>query len=276
MKNVVPKACLVERLMIVHQGLSPNSASGGFDEAASNDELCEQILYYHQFDRMFPSDTRCRYTNDDAIKFAGFCGALYSIQSTIDSQMNADVSPGASATKEVYLSTCTLVFIPLESSETGGILAVAQIPRRPKLEKMDKKKNQSKKNNSLVEDHLTPKEIRYKLEKAHDLFKLTNGGGIHKRLLSKINIEHEGKEDSDTTPAYPGMNKLFEILKNLRKSHMRRNQNPASDVDESLETIQDLEKQLKALTDVLPIDALRLDLRQFYDSFLRHIGESEC
>jgi hypothetical protein len=282
MNNNAKKGCLVQRLIIIHFGLVPENSPGGFDETASNEELCEQILYYDEYERSFPSDTRCRYNYEEAIKFAGLCTALYSIQSTIDSQMKnqEEQEPtNTSLTKEVYLSTCTLVFIPLESSEVEGVVAVAQLPRRPQQKKSE---NTGKTKHKLAEDHLRPEEIRHKLQKAHDLFKLMNRG-IHRRLCNS-NIEpekYDGDGDGDgyshKRSTYVGMNELYDILKRLRKSQLQlRYQNPANDDKESLEEVLILEKQLKELTDSLPIDALRMDLRQFYDSFLRHLGESEC
>ena len=276
---------LVERLIIIHLGFVPDSSSGGFDENASNDELCEQILYYNQHDRSLPSDIRCRYNVEEAIKFAGLCTAFYSIQSTIDNQMSADNDEAGLLTKankcptrEVHLSSCTLVFIPLESSEVEGILAVAQLPRRPPPKK-SKSLDKTKKTH-LSDDHIPPEEMRHKLQKAHDLFKLTNGS-IHQRLLHLNNEEMKNgvvyiESNTHKRLKYVGMDELYDLLKKVRKTQWQMQYQPTEGEQILLAEITELERQLEQLTKSIPIDAVRLDLRQFYDSFLRHIGESEC
>ena len=271
----VKNGCLVQRLVIFHLGLLPGKLSDGFDESASNEELCEHILYYNDQDKAYPTDHRCRYNFDEAIKFAGLCSALYSLQSTIDGQMNQNgekqENPDESQTKEVYLSTCTLVFIPLDSSEIEGVVAVAQLPKPSMTAKKSKRNDLS--------NSITPEQIRRKHMKAHDLFKLMNGGGIHLRLSNCPGDVTSREENSGEHADYVGMAELYKHLKKLRKLQLQRQniQNISDDDEQRIEeNIRVVEGQLNDCTTVLPIDALRLDLRQFYDSFLRDIAVSEC
>ena len=276
--------CFVQRLIIIHFGLIPAASSGGLDEAASNDELCEQILYYNEYEKAFPLGTRCTYNFDEAIKFSGLCSAFYSIQSTIDCQLlsteNREVLPTkASLTKEVYLSTCTLVFIPLETTEVDGIVAIAQLPRRPKRKtKLESSKTSSKKLGTI--DHLTCEDFVHKLTKGHEVFNHVNGG-IHRRLCDQDNLieslSKSRENDSNCHSSYVGMNEVYSILKQIRKLKMQcQDYATETDATRSIDNLKTLERKLKDLTDYLPIHALRLDLRNFYDSFLRHIAISEC
>lgn len=273
---------LIQRFIILHLGLLPGESSEGFDEAASIEEMCEHILYYKEQGNDLLVDNRCRFMAEEVIKFGGLCRAFYSLQSTIDCQMNINNTDATviqnSQTKEVYLSTCSLVFIPLESLEISGIVAVAQL-RRAGHQGFSQSKDRSKGKNP----GLTSKQIHNKVQKAHDLFKLMNGGGIHRRLSNVVDslryLNHEPK--NNTSPAcssYGGMAQLYKYLKTMRKMKLRTDY--ASLTNSGSETltseINALTGQLNEFLKLLPIDALRLDLKQFYDSFLRDICFSEC
>jgi len=286
MGNKIKTGHLIQRIIVFHLGLLPGAQSSGFDEAASNEEICEHILYYNDFvteggERMATADSKCCYHFDEAIRFAGLCSALYSIQTTLDNQMNQSTTTIAPApeskTKEVYLSTCTLVFIPLETSETNGIVAVAQL-QRPTKGKASKTINDK--------DYFSPAKIRLRLTKAHDIFQHTNGG-IHMRLCTEIiqDNQHEQlpKNDYGTSQssgngnAYIGMDEFYSHHKSLRKlKQTYQNASTESDKVKVEKEMHLIEWQLSNCAHALPVNALRMDLKQFYDSFLRDIAFSEC
>ncbi len=289
--------CLVQRFIIFHVGLLPGKISEGFDEAASVAEICEHILYYKEDGKDPPVDHGFRYVSEEAIKFAGLCRAFYSIQSTIDHLMNHDASNTTeessrilTPTEEIVLSTCTLVFIPLEQSEIHGLVAVAQLPRRNQLQHSNSKSKKQKKNNKKSASHLHPEQIRSKVEKAHDLFKLMNGGGVHRRLniadiIRDPTKENDANNDSIQNNAhaenfiYPGLAALYDNLKKIRKMEFQLNYSHDLTPDSATKLQSEISiahGQNNELYTSLPIGALRLDLKQFYDSFLRDIGVSEC
>uniref|UniRef100_A0A6S8S294 Uncharacterized protein n=1 Tax=Chaetoceros debilis TaxID=122233 RepID=A0A6S8S294_9STRA len=274
---------LIQRFIIFHLGLLPGESSEGFDESASIEEMCEHILYYKEHGNDPLVDNRCRFVTEEVIKFGGLCRAFYSLQSTIDCQMNINNGdPNIirnSRTKEVYLSTCSLIFIPLESIEIYGVVAVAQLRRAGHQDF-----SQSKERTKGKELGLTTKQIRNKVQKAHDLFKLMNGGGIHRRLsnvdvsLHSINSDTPNNNISHASPSYGGMIQLYKYLKAMRKMKLRMDYEilTHSEAETLRNEIQTLTCQLSEFLKLLPIDALRLDLKQFYDSFLRDICFSEC
>jgi len=277
MGNKVKTGHLIQRIIVFHLGLLPGAQSSGFDETASNEEICEHILYYNDFvteggERMATADSKCCYNFEEAIRFAGLCSALYSIQTTIDNQMNQS-SIAESKTKEVYLSTCTLVFIPLETLETNGIVAVAQL-RRPMKGKTSK----------TIDDkeYFSPAKIRLRLTKAHDIFHHTNGG-IHIRLCTEIQDNQQlPKNDNETSlssgnTSYIGMDEFYSHHKSLRKLQKTyQNASTESDKVQVEEEMHLIAWRLSNCANALPVNALRMDLKQFYDSFLRDIAVSEC
>ena len=106
-----------------------------------------------------------------------------------------------------------------------------------------------------------------------------NGGGIHLRLRKSIvpaACHNNTRDTSHHHQEYEGMAELYDHLKTLRK--LRYSHFLASDDDkESIEKeIHTVENHLNSVTEQLPLDNLRLDLRQFYDSFLRNIANSKC
>jgi len=275
---------LIQRLIIFHLGLLPGAHSGGIDEAASDEELSEHILYYNELkggeNVATTTDARCSYQTEEAIRFAGLCSAYFSIQATIDNQMNAQ-HRAESDTKEVYLSTCTLVFTQLETSETTkGIVVVAQLPRSTRNKKARKADGK---------DYFSPDEMRHRLTKAHDLFQHTNRG-IHTRLCTTQHSENKNlmvididNDDDDqqsrmtVKPQYIGMDEFYSYHKRLRKMHqLISNASTKNEKDQAEEEVDLIQRQLSECAHSLPINALRMDLKQFYDSFLRDIAVSEC
>eukprot|EP00979_Chaetoceros_neogracilis_P014350 scaffold4567_cov276-Chaetoceros_neogracile.AAC.33 len=263
---------LIQRLIIFNLGLLPGAQSGGvIDEAASDAELCEHILYYNELEEgekpVTATDARCSYNFEEAIRFAGLCNAYYSIQTTIDNQMNTNRAE--SNTREVYLSTCTLVFTQLEPSETKGIVAVAQLPRPSKRNKNTKRIDEN--------DVFSPLKMRDRLLKAHDLFQHTNGG-ICTRLCTQNSKHHDGAQSKTPFESrYIGIDEFYSYHKSLRKLYkIFSNASTKNEKDQVEEKVDLIQRQLNECAQSLPINALRMDLKQFYDSFLRDIAVSEC
>jgi hypothetical protein len=252
---------IIERFIIFHLGLLPHGCHNGFDESASTEELCEHILYYYDEHHNTPLDPRCRYNFDDAIKFAGLVSAFYSIQNTIDAEMmqegqnlNPEIVDSSSSTTEVYLtSSSTLVFIPLENIKE--LIAVAQLSYP-----------NSKKDSYPF--RFTPSDVRHKVLKAHDIFKMTNGGGIHLRLSAVMN-QQSGMGDSM-------MDELYNTYKYMRHLRMQQLKSSSSDTDEWKSKLQICQQKYDDTVKNFPLDGVRLDLKQFYDSFLRDLGSNEC
>lgn len=241
--------------MIFHLGLLPNGCHSGFDESASTEELCEHILYYYDEQRSHPLDPRCRYNFEDAVKFSGLVSALFSIQGTIDAETQIEHSPQIidSSTTEVYLTSCTLVFIALENVK--GLIAVAQLSNA----------NVKKDSCALC---FTPSDIRRKILKAHDIFKITNGGGVHSRLACVI------EEQSDMRNNV--MKELYDNYKYRRNLMIRLTKSPTPETEEMKRKLQIYQKQYDDIVNNFPVDGIRMDMKQFYDSFIRDLGSSEC
>jgi hypothetical protein len=246
----------IERFVIFHLGLLPKGCHSGFDESASTEELCEHILYYYDEYCNHPLDSRCRYNFEDAVKFAGLASAFFSIQSTIDAETQVENNPQVidSSTTEVILTSCTLVFIVLES--TKGLIAVAQVS------------NASDKKKDSYTFSFTPSDIRCKVLKAHDTFTITNGGGIHSRLSGIL------EDQSDT--GNNTMKELYDNYKYRRNLTMQQTKTPSADTDELKRKLQMYQNQYDDIMKKIPLDSIRMDLKQYYDPFLRDLGSNEC
>jgi len=296
----------INRFTILHLGLLPRAengrSEGEFSESSSLEEMCEHILYF--FDsrhansnqngiigldlwknrESLSSDSEIcpelsRHPISDekleaAIKFSGLCRTFYSLPSIIQKlspalpQSNYDVGSNSSngligRSEEVHLSSSTLIFIPLEVSNHDGIVAVADMNCSP-----------SRANDA------NPHAIRIMVQKAHTIFQLIYFGGIHFGLGG---LDLNGKPRS-----YRGMEELYACYRALTKVESR-----IKDIElkggmytantETLSTgaslqIQDfgleretLQKQIYVLTNTLPLDSIRKDLGQFYDSLLNDI-----
>lgn len=265
--------CAIQRFIILHLGLLPTQ--GFYDGDASNEELCEHILYYNELlgeGQIYPLVERCCYNSEAAAKFAGLCTAFYSIQSTIDSQLlnpeNGHDSPvDGSRTQEVYLSMGTLVFIPLENLGGTEIVAVAQLQRfSSRTSGRTEMKN---------EKELTATEtIRKNIQSAHELFVLMNHGGIRPRL-NNLGIIQRGVqarcEDREHTEQYPlGMSDFYALKRQLREQRAKaRNAQDADEMTRIHDNILQLEKQVAKVDSEMPLRELRTDLKFYYDSYLR-------
>lgn len=242
----------IQRFIIFHLGLLPGDASVSIEENISNEELCEHILYYQDFrDAVEPSKAniqgRREYNIEEAVKFAGLCTALHTIQANIDGQMNIESS---SKTKEVYLSNCILSFVQLEESEVGGILAVIQF---------------AKEKDSRMNSFLSS--IRDRILKAHNIFQDTHKG-IHQRLLSAES------EESDVQDY--GMSDFFSLhkrIKILRYNHFNAcSESERIDIDHELNLLYG---QLNKFSLSLPVNQLRNDLKGHYDSYFNNMSAND-
>lgn len=240
----------IQRFIIFHLGLLPGAASSGsVDENISNEELCEHILYYQDFrDAAEPRNAnipgRREYNIEEAIKFAGLCTALHTIQANIDGQMSIKTS---SQTKEVYLSNCILSFVQLEKSEVGGILAVIQFANE-----------KDSRMNSFLSS------IRDRILNAHKIFQDTHRG-IHQRLLitesEENDVQHYGMSDFFS---------LHKRVKILRYNHFNASsESERIDIDHELNLLYG---QLNELSLSLPVNQLRIDLKGYYDSYFNNIA----
>jgi len=184
------------RLIIYHSGLLPDSTDG-LDESASLEELCEHILYY--FDSSYGTSGGRLFNNvddrirEDAVKFVGLVSALHSLPSSLNraicssgdeteretgSTSATSTCAPALHTDHVYLSTSTIVFIPLEEehSNNRGLVAVAQLPRVGPAS-MDK-------NSTGALGGGDPVAIRAMIRRKHAMFCLFHGGSVHYRLMA--------------------------------------------------------------------------------------------
>lgn len=269
----------VQRFIVLHLDHLPGGKEQGFhDGDASNEELCDHILYYNELGagRSYPYKSKCCYNCEAAAKFSGLCTALYSIQSTVDTQLLQSNENGTScalgdkSTQEVYLSTCTLVFIPLERLQDGEILAVAQLKRCSNTAIQMTQEEQSK-------AEVSPQRMRQSIQKAHELFTLMNRGGIYQSLTVENIVEHDPKVETDaslpTDQNNIGTITIYDLQQKLRELRIQY-QNAQDDKEKNI-LEQDIHELDNLLDDTEPLEELRTDLKYYYDSFLRNIAVSE-
>lgn len=269
---------VVERFIILHLDLFPGTRRIQHDGDASDEELCEHILYYNELGvgRSYPYTSRCCYNCESAAKFFGLCTALYSIQTTVDTQLlhsddngHCISSADKIATQEVYLSSCTLVFIPLERLPEGEILAVAQVKR------CSSTGIQVVQDGHCTKIELSPQRIRQSIQKAHELFVSMNRSSIQQTLTDQNAIENDSKVKSDTNTVQNqiGSVNVYDLQQQSREPRIR-NENVQDDNERN-----ELEQNIAALDtlpdDVEPLKELRTDLKYYYDTFLRDIAVSE-
>lgn len=243
MKSSV-KTTNLERLLILHLGLAPIAP----DESASIEELSEYILYYHDVERGQIS-IDARYNFEDAVRFASLASSFYSIQSTIDAQMQTQSSELPYTTK-VILTTCIMVFIPLEHVE--GLLAVAQLSLRTN-------ENDS---NFLS---FTPSDIRGKVLNAHNKFRNLNGSGIHSQLFISIGNAQLGSDATHDT---------FHFQQGMICNTSQEPASYMSDVKRIPNTESNL-KQSSMTISKCSIEEFRGKLKNFFDAFIRDLGVEE-
>lgn len=227
----------IQRLIIFHSRLAESSLGKPLDDNASNEELCEQVLYYHSTQALDQTSSNNR-NQDEAVQFMGLCTALCAIPATLDPSNNT-----TDCTSEVYLDHASLVFCQLEVD----VLAVAQVGRR-----------------SSEAQGCTLAAVATALQQSHLVFCLLRSGGIHCRLLGKgdDNIGDVGESDF----LYPGMDKLYELRRRLRKMSERE----SSHSNDEMEAV---ENEINYLIRDLPIGPLREDLKVHYEAFLGDVPD---
>ena len=262
----------IDRFIILHFGLVPNTGHSGLDEAASNQEWSEFILYY--FDRRKRRNYHCSldtkknqnlpiskyvYHDDDMIRFAGLCQALYSFPTSLqykkkkkkkNDSTETNHSKEQDFTKEVQLSTCSLIFIPLESSWTEGLFAVAQCSKQH-------------------ESSLNPQVIREYIVRSHELFTLIKCG-IHDCLMSfdtnylPVDIRRDLIGNDECELVYPGMGLLYKQHEILRTLVLKQNTYGINH-NNIIAQMEHTNKVINLLYSYLPVNYIRKDLKGFYD-----------
>ena len=273
---------LIDRFIIVHLGLLPggHANDGGFDEAASLEELSEYILYYYdrtsynthpdlEDARCSPSiENRCTYNNHEAIRFAGLCHALYTFPTSLNNdginrnQKGEGGGGNPNFAEEVQLTTCTLIFIPLEDCQTKGLFAVAQFPK--------KNPNSDSRGDIVV----SPSLLREYVCISHKLFEMTKCG-IHRCLTSfdpkqlppSLTLAEYHRANFELcSNAYPGMEELYKKHVQLRK--LTEKSEIAADREVHYRGMEKTMKIIEEMYFFLPITFLRKDLKDFYDWIL--------
>jgi hypothetical protein len=200
----------IQRLLIIHLKLFELSTGNlSLAEDASNEELCESILYYKS-DKVSSTDNHPR----EALQFAGLCEALYALP--------CEISPPNEFTKHVYLDQSTLAFQLLEAS---GVLAVAEISRA-----------------NVDQPRGTPLAVRALLTNSHRTFCLTRGGGVHRRLL-----DGPRTKDTESNIQYGGMDRFYDLQKRKRKLVDKRavsNKHASEQLESLLLSIKALSEEL--------------------------------
>lgn len=225
----------IQRLIIFHSRLAESSLGKPLDDNASNEELCEQVLYYHSTQSLDQSSSN-NDNQDEVIQFMGLCTALHALPATLDPSNTTD------STSEVYLDHAALVFCQLEAD----VLAAAQVGRR-----------------SSEAQGCTLSAVVAALQQSHLVFCLLRSGGIHRRLLGK------GGASGDIGGSgvlYPGMDKLYELRRRLRKMSEH-------DSSPSIDEMKVVENEINCLVCKLPIGLLREDLMVHYDAFLGDVPD---
>ena len=258
----------IQRLVIFHLNFAEICTDIPLGEGASLDELGEQILYYHRYDRStsspFAEGGIASYRNsqgdtEEAVQFVGLCTALHGLPTAMDGW--ADLKDDR--TKEVHFEDSSLVFVPLESSER--LLAVAQISRLY----IRGIKCEGGGGNPLA--------VRQSIQRCHKLFCLLRGGGI----ITRLSLNFEPRENSlqgDTTEkseTYPGMKELFRLRKDYRHNRdkvSRLSETHHLELDELDNKAKSLCGDIVTLLQALPIQSLRKELEVHYAEYLGELS----
>jgi hypothetical protein len=249
-------------------------------EGASLEEISEQILYYHRDRRIGIALAEDNEGNvslgmeslmEEAVQFLGLCIAFYSLPSSLElfqttKNEGDDHSDYPATTTEmgdndktqaIFLNNSTLVFIPLESSP--NILAVVQVSRLYQ--------------NGIKSDTGSgnPLAIRASIERTHALFCMLRGGGVLNRLTATLSKSATSNALSTGCP-YQGMEKLFLLLKELRKSRAKLSRMDTSleeaCYEETRRRIEGVQEEIRLLRQKLPIQSIRRDLDAHYKEYL--------
>lgn len=210
----------LERFSIIHLSLQEIATGDAPDEGASTEELGESILY-NFLPGTGSNEVGTLPGLDVAVRLAGMVTALWSLPLSLG-------APQQRHFQFVRLSNHNLLLTLLEDN----VLAVTQFSK-----------------GALV----TPEAMVSLIKRHYNIFGLTSGGGIDKRLRSN--------SSSTTVPdgscAYPGMRKLFAFHRKIRKQRETAHVQGGSSMVEELDRIRSQ----------LPVSKLRSDLKEHFDMF---------
>jgi hypothetical protein len=257
--------CLIQRLLIVHWRLAELSTGSPLSDGEGSDaQVGEEILYFYTSSTTtsqtapFPQDPLVQAASHDhplqqeAVAFAGLCKALYTLPEVVQAAVPS--SETTTTTQEVFLEHSILTFVPLEGD---SIVALVQTGRHGS----------------------TPAAVRAAIQRAHQLFIVLRGGGIHKRLMgSESSLFRLTEMQYDQGCRYPGMDLLYQLRKRQDKISRpwgRGGSDTNNDIE--LQTYQErqqiLQEKIQNLYDTLPIATLRRDLRVHYDAFVGELAQ---
>lgn len=224
---------IIQRFLLIHLRLPELCTGNELGESASNQEVSEQILYFHSEDKELTTRTT-QYDSDsshccseEAIQFAGICQALFSLPSSID---RGEQSQDDDGTRVVHLEKSFLVF---EIVEPPNVLAAAQTSRRS-----------------------TPAAVGAAIQRAHQLFCFLRGGGVVHRL-GLSSTQSSGQES---------MKLLYDLRKQERRLQDLLKRQPLD--DRFQRELGSTRRELASFLANHPITSLRSDLRIHYESFL--------
>ncbi len=238
--------------------LSQLSGRGYLDESASFEESCEQILYYFDNRLEYAAENASEKQDPflyhpripEAVQFVGVCTALYSLPTSMDPEQETSKDNS----EFVYLKKSLLVFVTLELCPL--VVAIVQVAR-----------TQNNDDDEMVECVGSPLAIKLSIQKSYHMFQLLRGGGIHHRL--KNSIDASSVEDPSEN-VYPGMGRLYELRKRVRKA---RDQNKIRDAESQIsdQEIRDIERNIEDLELKLPITSLRADLSVHFNDLMEEL-----
>jgi hypothetical protein len=241
----------IQRILIFHPTL-PEQCMGGkpLAENAGIDEISEQIFFYHQNQRWL-EDSTDKKVMEEAVQFLSLCVALYTLPSSLGDDQ-------ADKTKEIFFGKATLVFVPLESPQ--DILAVIQLARNT--------------------GGGNPLAVRKSVERCHSLFCMFRGGGITHQLR-----QQRFTQNTNNCP-FPGMDELYSLRKELRKTNVRiaRCRKDDTDYAQLIKESEKLGLEIDHMQRRLPIQGIRRDVDAHYKEYLsdmslvmsRQGGEMRC
>jgi hypothetical protein len=271
-ENSFPPPSPIQRILLFHLNLHETCTGGkSLGEGATLEELSEQILYYHRDRRIgipLPEDDKGNVTLgmgsllEEAVQFLGLCTALYTLPTSLGVPTAPKLDGDEDRTQAVYFGNSTLVFTPLEDSV--DIVAIVQVAR---LYQNGTRSDAGSGN---------PRAIRASIERCHQLFCMLRRGGILYRLksLASTNVATSGSTLKDNKGVrqcpYNGMDTLFALQKEIRKSKHQQSRINPSDVEYEVlsDTIRKLQIEVRTIRQTLPIQSIRRDLDAHYKEYL--------
>ena len=265
-----PPISPIQRILIAHLNLYEACHDGkSLGEDASLEEISEEILFYHRGNPIgtnggegeewnHTTASSQGYCSEEAVNFLGLCKALYALPSSLTISEQDD-NTNEERTNFIYFGNSILVFVPLEV--TPDVVAIIQVSR---LYENGRKSEKGSGN---------PAAMSASIEQTHRLFSILHGGGILHRLDES---RSSGRATNNESP-YPTMQKLFGLLKEIRKTKNILSRNGGSmqleSAQEAIQRIAQLEEEVKSLRKTLPIRSIRRDLELHYNEYLSYFLE---